>query len=354
MLSLSKHGGFALGAAMSDDVNKRVLLRARPEGAVTADLFEVEGAPVPEPGARQMLIRVHYLSLDPAMRGWIADAPNYRDPVPLGALMPGFTVGEVMASRHPDYPVGTFVAGRQGWQEWAVSDGSDIDRKLDPEQAPVSTALHILGHTGLTAYLGLLEVGQPKEGETVVVSTAAGAVGSMVGQIAKIKGCRAVGLTGSDEKVRDCRDLYDYDAVINYKTAGDLVAALKEACPDGIDIYFDNVGGPISDAVLELINVHARIVVCGTMGIPADEATGPRPNRHILVKRARMEGFLVLDHMHRLEEAVAEMSDWLRQGLLAYREDVTNEIASAPSELVRLLEGGNTGKMLIRVYDDAD
>ena len=339
---------------MSDDVNKRVLLRARPQGAVTADLFDLEEAPIPEPGAGQFLIRVHYLSLDPAMRGWIADAPNYRDPVPLGALMPGFTVGEVTASDHPDYPVGTFVAGRQGWQEWAVSDGSGIDRRLDPDQAPLSTALHLLGHTGLTAYLGLLEVGRPKPGETVAVSTAAGAVGSMVGQIAKIKGCRTVGLTGSDEKVRDCRELYGYDAVINYKTAGDLGAALTEACPDGIDVYFDNVGGPISDAVLELINVHARIVVCGTMGIPAGEAAGPRPNRHILVKRARMEGFLVLDHMHRLEEAVAELSDWLRQGLLAYREDVTNKLENAPAELVRLLDGGNTGKMLIRVYEDAD
>lgn len=339
---------------MTDQVNKRVLLKARPEAGVTADLFVIEEAPMPEPAEGQCLIRVHYLSLDPAMRGWIADAPNYRDPVPLGALMPGFTVGEVTASEHPDYPVGIFVAGRQGWQEWAVSDGSDIDRVLDPEQAPVSTALHMLGHTGLTAYLGLLEVGQPEEGETVVVSTAAGAVGSMVGQIAKIKGCRAVGLTGSDDKVRDCRDLYGYDAVINYKTAGDLGAALQEACPDGIDVYFDNVGGPISDAVLELINVHARIVVCGTMGIPAGEATGPRPNRHILVKRARMEGFLVLDHLHRLEEAVAEISDWLRQGLLAYREDVTNKLETAPGELVRLLDGGNTGKMLIRVYEDAD
>ena len=339
---------------MTDQVNKRVLLKTRPQGAVAADLFEIEEAPIPEPGEGQFLIRVHYLSLDPAMRGWIADAPNYRDPVPLGSLMPGFTVGEVTASDHLDYPVGTFVAGRQGWQEWAVSDGSDIDRTLDPEQAAPSTALHILGHTGLTAYLGLLEVGQPKEGETVVVSTAAGAVGSMVGQIAKIKGCEAVGITGSDDKVRDCRELYGYDAVINYKTTDDLLSALKEACPNGIDVYFDNVGGPISDAVLELINVQARIVVCGTMGIPADDPMGPRPNRHILVKRARMEGFLVLDHLHRLEEAVAEISDWLRQGLLAYREDVTNKIENAPGELIRLLEGGNTGKMLIRVYEDAD
>ena len=338
-----------------DAVNHRVILKARPDPAVTPDLFAIEAAPIPEPGPGEMLIKVLYLSLDPAMRGWISDAPNYRDPVPLDTVMIGFTVGEVTASKHPDYAVGDIVTGRQGWQEWAISDGSDIGRKLDPEAEPISTALHVLGHTGLTAYLGLLEVGQPKEGETVVVSTAAGAVGSMVGQIARIKGCRTVGITGADEKVRDCKTLFGYDAAINYKTAGDLEAALREACPDGVDVYFDNVGGPISDAVMELINVHARIVVCGTIGIPGgDGALGPRPNRQILVKRARMEGFLVLDHLDRMDEAVRAMGAWLGEGRLAYLEDVTNKLENAPAELVRLLDGGNKGKMLIRVAEDAD
>ena len=346
---------------MTETANHEIRLKTRPQGQVTADLFEHVEAPMPEAGPGQLVVRVLYLSLDPAMRGWIADAPNYRDPVPLGAVMPGFTVGEVTATNHPDYAVGDIVAGRQGWREWALSDGSDIDRKLDPEAAPVSTALHLLGHTGLTAYMGLLEVGQAKDGETVVVSTAAGAVGSVVGQIANIKGCRTVGMTGSDEKLRDCYGLYRYDEVINYRKAPDLEAALAEACPDGVDVYYDNVGGAIADAVMPLLNVHARVVVVGTMAIDPGGATasdpppmGPRPNRHILVKRARMEGFLVLDHLDRMEEVAAEMAGWLREGRLAYREDVTNGLESAPEALVSLLKGENTGKVLIRVGEEPE
>ena len=344
---------------MTETPNHEIRLKTRPQGQVTPALFERVEVPVPVPGDGQVLLRVLFLSLDPAMRGWIADAPNYRDPVPLGAVMPGFTVSEVVASNHPDYAVGEIVAGRQGWREWALSDGSDIDRKLDPEAAPVSTSMHILGHTGLTAYLGLLETGQAKEGETVVVSTAAGAVGSVVGQIAKIKGCRTVGLTGSDDKVRDCYGLYGYDAVINYRSVPDLEAAIGEACPDGVDVYYDNVGGAIADAVMPHLNVHARVVVVGTMAIDPGGATaddpppmGPRPNRHLLVKRARMEGFLVLDHLDRMVEAVEEMSGWLRSGRLAYREDVTNGLEAAPGALVRLLKGENTGKVLVRVGEE--
>ncbi|MGF1611963.1 MAG: NADP-dependent oxidoreductase [Kiloniellales bacterium] len=336
---------------MTDAVNHRIVLKARPTGGVAPELFELQQAAVPQPGPGQMLIRLLYLSLDPAMRGWIADAPSYREPVALGAVMPGWTVGEVTASRHPDFDVGEIVAGRQGWQEWALSDGSDIDRKVDPAVAPVSTALHVLGHTGLTAYVGLLDIGEPRSGETVVVSTAAGAVGSMVGQIAKLSGCRTVGLTGTDAKVKDCRERFGYDVAINYRTAGDLDAALREACPDGIDVYFDNVGGSIADAVLGLINVHARIVICGTIG--TSDPIGPRPNRQLLVKRARMEGFLVFDHMDRLDEAVAQLGDWLGKGLIHYREDVTDGLAEAPAALVRLLAGQNSGKVLIRLARDA-
>lgn len=337
---------------MTETANRQIVLKARPRPAVTADLFELEEVAIPEPGPGEFLIKVLYLSLDPAMRGWINDAPNYSEPVPIGGVMRGFTVGEVTASNHPDYAVGEFVSGRQGWREWAISDGNDIDRKVDPDAAPASTALHMLGMTGMTAYLGLTEVGQPKDGETVVVSTAAGAVGSAVGQIAKVKGCRTVGLTGSDDKVQNCLSLFGYDAAINYKTSEDLAADLRAACPDGVDVYFDNTGGAISDAVLELINVGARIVICGTIGMA--DPNGPRPNRQLLVKRARMEGFLVLDHFHRLPEAVAQMSAWLRDGHLAYREDVTNGLDNAPGELVRLLAGENSGKMLIRVSEDAD
>ena len=339
---------------MSENTNHQILLVARPEGGVREDCFRREAAARPEPGPGEVLIRVIYLSLDPAMRGWISEAPNYREAMPLDSVMIGFTVGEVAASRHPNYAVGEVVLGRQGWREWALSDGGDLHRKLDPSEAPISTALHVLGHTGLTAYLGLAEVGQPKAGETVMVSTAAGAVGSMVGQIARLQGCRAVGLTGSDEKAALCRDDFGYDAAINYRTAQDLGAAIAATCPQGIDVYFDNVGGPVSDAVLERINVGARIIVCGTMGIPdggpgEPPPPGPRPNRQLLIKRARMEGFLVLDHLARLDRLPAELVAWVRDGKLAYREDVVEGLENAPQALLRLLAGGNRGKMLVRV-----
>ncbi len=343
---------------MSEGSNHRVLLVARPDGGVREDCFRLDEAPRPEPGPGEVLIRVIYLSLDPAMRGWISEAPNYREALPLDSVMIGFTVGEVVAGEHPDYAVGDFVLGRQGWCEWALSDGSDIHRKLDPVEAPISTALHVLGHTGLTAYLGLTEVGEPAPGETVIVSTAAGAVGSMVGQVAKLKGCRAVGLTGSDEKVVLCREDFGYDAAINYKTVPDLKAAIARACPEGIDVYFDNVGGPISDAVLERINVGARIIVCGTMGIPDSgpgepAAPGPRPNRQLLIRRARMEGFLVLDHLARLDRLPAELVAWVRDGALSYKEDVVEGLENAPQALLRLLAGRNRGKMIVRVGHEA-
>jgi NADPH-dependent curcumin reductase CurA len=288
------------------------------------------------------------------MRGWISDAANYSTPVPLGAPMRSFTLGEVAESNLASYAPGDLVYGRQGWQEWAVSDGSDIDRKVDPADGPPTAALHVLGLNGITAYFGLMEVGQPKEGETVVVSTAAGAVGSVVGQIARIKGCRAVGITGSAEKVRQCTDEFGYDAAVDYHAETDLSAALGAACPNGVDVYFDNTGGLISDAVMRHLNVGARIVICGTMGIPdvgpgEPPPQGPRPNRALLVARARMQGFLVLDHMHRADEAVAELSQWLRGGKLHYAEDIVDGLENAPAALVRLLAGENRGKMLIRV-----
>ena len=342
---------------MSENTSHQVLLVARPEGGVREDCFRLEPAPRPEPGPGQLLVRVIYLSLDPAMRGWISEAPNYREALPLGSVMIGFTVGEVAASRHPDYAAGDFVLGRQGWCEWALSDGGDIHRKLDPAEAPISTALHVLGHTGLTAYLGLTEVGRPQAGETVMVSTAAGAVGSMVGQIARLKGCHAVGLTGSDEKAALCRRDFGYDAAMNYKTAPDLGGAIAEACPAGIDVYFDNVGGPVSDAVLERINVGARIVVCGTIGIPdggpgEPPPPGPRPNRQLLIKRARMEGFLVLDHLARLDRLPAELLAWVGAGKLAFREDRVAGLENAASALLRLLSGQNRGKMMVQVGAD--
>lgn len=337
---------------MSDE-NQHVVLRGRPDPSVRADLFEAVDADMPMIVDGEFLIRVIWLSLEPAMRGWIADAPNYSEPVPIGEPMTGFTVGEVVETRHPGYPVGTIVQGRQGWRRFAVSDGSDIDRVVDPKLAPISTALHVLGMNGATAYVGLVDVCGVKAGDTVVVTTAAGAVGCMVGQIAKVKGARAVGVTGGPDKVRACLDAFGYDAAIDYKAADDIGPGLDAGAPDGIDCFFDNVGGSQFDAVLERINVGARIAICGTIGMPSFPLpTGPRPNRQLLVKRARMEGFLILDHYDRFKVIVEELSGWYRAGHIRYREDVTVGLDNAADALVRLLTGQNTGKALVRVGAD--
>jgi NADPH-dependent curcumin reductase CurA len=341
-----------IGAEMQDD-NLHVLLRARPDPAVTAGLFEPVAAPMPTVGDGQFLVRVVWLSLEPAMRGWIAEAANYSKPVPLGTPMTGFTVGEVVESRNPDYPVGTVVQGRQGWRRYAVSDGTDIDRIVDPAVAPISTAVSVLGMNGATAYVGLVDVCQPKAGETVVVTTAAGAVGSMVGQIARRLGCRVVGVAGGPDKVRACREEFGYDAAIDYKATPDLGAALDEACPDGVDCFFDNVGAEQFDRVLERINVGARIAICGTIGMPSFPLpTGPRPNRQLLIKRARMQGFIILDHYDRYAAIIDRLTQWHRAEPFRWREDVTDGLENAGAALERLLAGRNAGKALVRVGPD--
>lgn len=333
--------------------NLHVLLRGRPNPDVTAALFEPVEVEMPVIGEGQMLIRVIWLSLEPAMRGWIAEAANYSTPVPLDGPMTGFTVGEVVESRHPDFKVGEIVQGRQGWRRFAVSDGSDIDRKVDASLAPISTALSVLGINGATAYVGLMEVCEPKAGETVVVTTAAGAVGSMVGQIAKIQGCRTVGVTGGPDKVASCIDAFKYDAAIDYKAVDDIGADLDAACPAGVDCFFDNVGAVQFDRVMERINVGARIAICGTIGMPSFPLPiGPRVNRQLLVNRARVQGFLILDHYHRYDEIIGVLTDWYRAGHFAYREDVTDGLENSAGALLRMLAGQNTGKTLVRVGAD--
>lgn len=337
---------------MSDE-NRHVVLRGRPDPSVRADLFETIDAEMPRIADGQFLIRVIWLSLEPAMRGWIADAPNYSDPVAIGAPMTGFTVGEVVESRHSGYPVGTIVQGRQGWRRFAVSDGSDIDRIVDPTLAPISTALHVLGMNGATAYVGLVDVCGVQAGETVVVTTAAGSVGCMVGQIAKALGARTVGVTGGPDKVAACLDAFGYDAAIDYKAVDDIGPGLDDAAPGGVDCFFDSVGGAQFDAVLDRINVGARIAICGTIGMPSFPLpTGPRPNRQLLVKRARVEGFLILDHYDRYADIVEKLTGWYRDGHIRYREDVTDGLGNAADALVRLLSGQNTGKALVRVGAD--
>lgn len=332
------------------DTNLQVILTGRPAPAVTADLFALQEAPMPVPGPGQCLIKTLYLSLEPAMRGWVAEQASYQEPVPLGAVMTGFTVGEVIASDHPDYAVGDLVMGRQGWQSFAVSDGADIVRKLDPDLAPVETALGPLGINGVTAYVGLVEICAPKAGETVVVTTGAGAVGSVVGQLAKALGCRTVALTGSDDKVAACLEVFGYDAAINYKTVDDLPAALAAATPGGVDCFFDNVGGAQFDAIVDRLNVGGRVAICGTIAMPSFPLpTGPRVNRQLLIKRARMEGFLVLDHLDRFDELADKLAEFYRAGQIDYRVDLADGLAAAPAALVRLLAGENTGKALVRV-----
>jgi NADPH-dependent curcumin reductase CurA len=333
--------------------HRQIRLAARPTGYPTDADFRMVESPVPEPGPGELLARVIYLSLDPYMRGRMSDAPSYVPPVALGDVMEGGTVGEVVRSSHPGFAVGDVVEARLGWQEYAVSSGKGV-RKIDPTVAPISTALGVLGMPGLTAYFGLLEVGQPKAGETVVVSAASGAVGGLVGQIAKLKGCRAVGLAGSDAKVRYLTEELGYDAGINYRTASDLDQALRAACPGGIDVYFDNVGGRITEAVSRHVNMFARFAVCGLVSQYnlAEPELAPRNERFVLVSRVRIQGFLVFDFAARYKEGLAQLTEWLRQGRLRYREDIVEGLERAPAALTALLQGQNFGKMLVRVGPD--
>lgn len=331
--------------------NRQVRLKARPSGIPQAEHFEVVTAPLAEPAAGQLLLRNRFLSVDPAMRGWVSAVANYSQPVGIGEVMRSRGVGEVVASRHPDYRVGDTLVGWFGWQEFTLSDGTGIIRRVSEKDIPLSASLGVLGMNGLTAYFGLLEVGEPKAGETVVVSTAAGSVGSAVGQIAKILGCRTVGIAGGSEKVRLCREEFSYDAAIDYKASSDLDSALKAACPGGIDVYFDNTAGRISDAVLRHTNSRARIVICGTASLASWDPwpQGPRVERHLLVKRARMQGFLIFDYESRTDEAVPRLAQWVREGKLRYREDILDGLERAPDAIAGLYRGDNLGKRLIRL-----
>lgn len=339
---------------MSAAVNRQIVLEARPNGLPGPDNFALVEGEVPRPGPGQALIRTLYLSIDPAMKGWISTARGYSEPVPLGGVMRSLGVGEVVESRTEALAPGDFVCGMPGWQDYALSDGTEpFFRKLDPAAAPLSTALGVLGLNGLTAYFGLLDAGAPAAGETVVVSTAAGGVGSAVGQIARLQGCRTVGLAGGPAKVALCREAFGYDAAIDYKAA-DVAAALRSACPDGIDVFFDNTGGPILDAVLGQLNVGARIVVCGTAATASWDPppTGTRVERAILVARARMQGILIFDYAARYPEGLAALAGWIADGRLVYREDIRDGLEAAPAALADLYAGGNTGKLLVRVRPD--
>ncbi len=339
-----------------NDVNRQWTLRERPLGKVSSDHFTWTSQPIPVVGAGQFLVRILYLSFDPTQRGWLNDVPSYLPPVAIGAVMRAGAVGQVVESAHDDFPVGTLVQGSFGWQDYYLSDGTTELGPvsiLPPGVAPTA-ALSIYGVTGLTAYFGMLDVGVPEHGDVVLVSGAAGATGSVAGQIARIAGAsKVIGIAGGAEKCAWVRDVAGFDACIDYKNEN-VVARLGEEAPKGLNIYFDNVGGPILEQALMFLALKARVVLCGgissgyTMeGLPP----GPSTYMNLVIQRARMEGFIVLDYQPRFSEAVVQLSTWVAQGKLRYAEDIVDGLEHAPETLNRLFEGRNFGKQLLKVGD---
>lgn len=337
-------------------VNRQIILAKRPTGMPGDDNLQLQEGAVPEVGEGQVLVRTIYLSLDPYMRGRMSAAKSYAASVEEGSVMEGATVGQVVESRSGDFKQGDYVLCPGGWQEYSVNSPKGM-RKLDPAQAPISTAVGVLGMPGFTAYVGLDEIGKPQKGETVVVSAAAGAVGQVVGQIAKLKGCRVVGVAGAEDKCKHVVGAYGFDACVNYKDA-DFRDQLKKACPDGIDVYFENVGGETFDAVMELVNDFARIPVCGRIAHYNDTALPEGPDRlpgfmgKVLVKRLLIKGFIQFDYINRQGDFLKDMPAWISEGKVKYQEDVVEGLENAVSAFQGLLQGKNRGKLLIQVGDD--
>jgi NADPH-dependent curcumin reductase CurA len=334
---------------------KRIVLVSRPVGEPKASDFRIEDQAIPTPGPGQVLLRTIWLSLDPYMRGRMSDGPSYATPVPIGGVMEGGTVSEVIASDNPGFAKGDIVLSRAGWQTHALSDGKGL-AKVDPSLAPVSTAVGVLGMPGMTAYTGLLDIGEPQPGETVVVAAASGAVGSAVGQIAKIKGARAVGIAGGKDKCDYVKNELGFDDCVDHRDP-DLAAKLKEACPKGIDVYFENVGGAVFEAVFPLLNAFARMPVCGLIaeynhfGETSPKWAG-KMMRAVLTKRLTIRGFIVSDFAARRGDFLHDMSQWVREGKVKHKEFVTEGLDSAPGAFMGLLKGANFGKQLVRVGPD--
>lgn len=334
-------------------VNRQWLLRKRPHGMVGEENFEYVETPVPEPGEGQVLVRNRYLSFDPTQRGWMEDRESYLPPVAIGEPMRAGSVGQVVASRHPDFAEGDWVQGTGGWQDYFVSDGGGaIALRKVPDGVPPTMVLSVLGITGLTAYWGMLDLGMPVAGQTVLVSGAAGATGSIAGQIARLKGARVVGIAGGSEKCGWLTDTARFDAAIDYRS-DDVRSAIAETCPKGIDVFFDNVGGAILEAALDHLALRARVVLCG--GISAYNATEPQPGprnlMNLVIMRARMEGFIVLDYFDRSAQAVKDLLGWIEAGEIVYQEDVQQGFDAIPSTLTRLFTGQNVGKQLLEIDD---
>ncbi|WP_288902059.1 NADP-dependent oxidoreductase [uncultured Sneathiella sp.] len=337
-------------------MNKQILLKSRPVGEPTADNFELVETAVPTPGPGQFRVKVIYMSLDPYMRGRMGAEKSYAATADLGVPMVGGGVGVVEESNNDQFKVGDYVMCGTGWQSYCLSDGTGV-MKLNPDQAPISTGVGVLGMPGLTAYYGLLEIGKPQAGETVVVAAASGAVGSVVGQIARIKGCRSVGIAGSPDKCAFVVDELGFDVCLNYKDA-DFPEQLAKACPDGIDVYFENVGGKVFEAVLPLLNDDSRVPLCGLISqynmteLPKGTNMLPALMRAMLTHRILIQGFIISFHFNHLPAFLKDVSGWIKSGKLKYREDIVEGIENAPEAFMGLLKGKNFGKLLVRVADD--
>ena len=331
-------------------INTKIVLKKRPNPSVTEDLFELKTEELKELKDGEFLINVEYVSIDPAMRGWISDVGNYSEPVAIDGTMRSLGVGKIISSKDKDFNENEYVVGWLGWQKYAVVSKSAIQIKINPNEVPLSANLGALGLNGITAFAGLVDICKPKTNETIVVTTAAGSVGSAVGQIAKIYGCNIIGFTSSDEKAEICKKEFGYDEVINYKKVDNLSSSLNQIAPNGIDCFFDNVGGDQFDAVMENLNINARVVICGTIGMPSYPIpNGPRVNRTLLVKRAKIEGLLVLDYFNRYKEIYDQLAKWFKDGKLKNKEDISHGLSKAPSSLVKILNGLNLGKKLVKL-----
>ncbi|MFI6365550.1 NADP-dependent oxidoreductase [Nocardia sp. NPDC050630] len=336
-------------------MNRQWILVKRPAGMVDDSSFELRNGSVPTPGPGEALVRVVWLAFDPTQRGWLNDGPNYMDPVPLGAVMRAGGVGQVVVSHNADYAVGDWVCGMVGWQDYTIASGQGLlGLNVVPPGVDPKAMLGIFGATGLTAYFGMMDIGRPSAGDTVLVSGAAGATGSIAGQIAKALGCRVIGVAGGAAKCTWVTEIARFDACIDYK-ADDVEARLRELAPEGIHVFFDNVGGAILDAGLANIADRARIVVCGSIssGYEAGEPPpGPRNYMQLGLKRARMEGFIFLDYLDRFPEAFGRLNEWMTQGHIVYAEDIQDGLELAPAMLRGLFEGRNLGKQLLRIAHD--
>jgi NADPH-dependent curcumin reductase CurA len=345
-----------MSTPMQNVVNRRWLLASYPKGMPSTENWTMDAQPVPDPGPGQILVKAKWLSVDPYMRGRMNPGANYTKGVGLGEVMQGGGVGEVVVSNHPAWKSGDIAESMSfGWQEWSVLTpdvfGPAGVNKIDPKLAPIESSLSWLGMPGVTAYFGLLEVGRPRPGETVVVSAASGAVGQLVGQIAKLAGCRAIAIAGDDDKLQWCRDI-GFDAAINYKKAADLAAAVKDACPQGVDVFFDNTAGSIHDAVMKNLSIGARVVICGRVALAGrfgEPDIGERFMGHLIVTRASIHGFLVFDWWHRRNEALKRLAAWQEAGNIRYKEDVLGGIERMPEAFLRLLQGKNFGKQIVKI-----